>query len=126
MNRAGDLRFKRRDDCERGVELRASTSDIELRAAPAFETSLGDLHRLGLVSGVSTGDFELVLSAAQFEVVANHLGDDADEHIATSRFGRLRLRARGFGRATHATEQVQFPDRVEADTVDYEMPVCAW
>ena len=63
---------------------------------------------------------ELLLQAAQLEVVARDFRDDAHAHIVERRFEAFGRRRRGANLRANAAEEVQLPERVEASAIGRE------
>ncbi len=76
-----------------------------------------EVQRLALESEIRARDRQPLLRAAQVEIVARDFGRDEHLRVAQIRFGRLGVGAGGFRAAAHAAEQVELPERRDADVV---------
>jgi hypothetical protein len=81
--------FEIRNGGQRGGQLRLRARAVELRAATCIQASGRDAHRFALVVGVASRDGQLLLRAAQFEVVARNFGGHA--HLRGVHIGFCRL-----------------------------------
>ena len=109
-NQRRNARFGRR-------EPRGRARDVELAAAAEVEPHAREAQRLALRVEIRARDREPLLSAAQVEVRARDLGRDEHLRVAQIRFRRLRVGARGLRAAPHAPEQIELPERRDADLV---------
>ena len=96
-------------DGEGRLPLRLGPRGVELVAPARLETSAGELQRTQLVIAVALGERQLILQAAQDEVVARHLGDDADSRIAQRRNAGADVGAGRFDIAPDTAEQIELP-----------------
>jgi hypothetical protein len=106
-----------RDDRLGGVEAGLGAGDVDRVAGPGVVADLGQPQGLALGVEVAVGHGQAGLGAAQFEVVAGHLGGDG--HLGVAQVGSRRPRL-GPGRLhapADAAEQVDLPAGVEAGLV---------
>src|SRR5439155_11707483 len=55
----------------------------------------------------------------QFEIIAGDFGGDADQGVEPVGFNRRELGVGGLDGTADASEEVEFPDRIEASVVDF-------
>ena len=70
------------------------------------------------LSALRCATARLLLRAAQLEVVARDFGGHADLRRVHARFGRLHFGRARFDLAPHAAEEIQLPERIEAELVE--------
>ena len=80
----------------------AGAGDVLLFAEPGIATHLGQPQRLSLVRQAALSDRELLLQAAQLEVVARHLRRNAHPHVVD-----IGLEAVGVGRGRATCERTR-------------------
>ena len=80
---------------------------------------------LELVVGVALRERQLILQTAQDEIVARHLGDDADTRILQRRGGGADVARGRFDVAPDAAEQIELPQPIEAGLGRIELAVDA-
>ncbi len=112
-DRAADRRDARFD----GRDTRRGAGDVLLLADAGIAPDLREAQRLALVDETPLGHRELLLEAAQLEVVARHLRGHAHAHVIG-----LGLEALGVGRSrphlrADAAEHVDLPERIEAGAI---------
>jgi hypothetical protein len=104
MNRFLNASFERRNRRERQVQQRTASRNIEVGSASAAKTIIGDLKSLLLHLGIPARHGELILLAAQFEIIARDFRGETDEHIEAVGFGRGSLRVGSFHGTAHPAE----------------------
>ena len=123
MHRAPDGRLERRNTGPGGIELGLRPRGIERGAPAALQAGDGQSERLALVVGVARGDRELMLSAAQLEVVARDLGQQAHQDIVQGSLSGITLRGAGFDGAAHTAEEIELPEGIEPGVVELTIPI---
>ncbi len=64
-----------------------------------------------------------MLRAAQLEIIARDLGQQAHQDIVQGSLGGITLRGAGLDGATHAAEQIELPEGVEPGVVELTIPI---
>ncbi len=102
-------------------ELGLGTGDVEVAGQAGLVAGGGDVDRLGLDADVLAGDLDASLEAAGLNVVAGHLGDQGDQHVAPGLFRGLDV---GIGRLDRAADagpnDVDLPRGIELGVVQIE------
>ncbi len=78
----------------------------------------GQLHDLGGAFQIVIGDGDLLLHAAQFDVVARHFGEERHENIAALVFAQVDLGVARFDLAADMAPNIDFPGGVEGRLID--------
>ncbi len=114
IGRGLDARLQRGQQGLGAGHERARAGHVELARATGLEPRVGDAQRLALVHEAGLGDAQALLQAAQFQVVARHLGRHGGVRGVQASLARAHLSGGGLAGAPHATEQVELPAGDEA------------
>jgi hypothetical protein len=115
--------FEWRDGGECLVVECAGAGDVELRALATVAERYRKIQRERLVRGIARGDLQVGLHAAEFEIIGDHFGLEAETKMfevcfdsLDGGFGSLRVPA-------GCTPKVQFPRSIESGAVKTAMPI---
>lgn len=97
------------------LQPRQAALHIQLAAGAQVPARLREFLGVAQIGQGALGDVELLLGAAQLEVIARHFRGDGDLHVLQVGLLCIQIGACGFRRATLATEQVQFPGRIQTE-----------
>ena len=117
MFAGGERRAQRRHRRFDRGDAGRGTGDVLFLAKARVAAHLGQSQRLALVREAAIEHRQLLLDAAQLEVVQRHLGGDADAHAGERGLEALGVGRRGGDRRPDAAEQIELPGRVEAGAV---------
>ena len=109
----GDRKTNRRETGLDGGHACGGAGDILLLADAGVPPHLRETQRFPLVDQEAFGDGELLLQPSQLEVVAGNLGRNNHPDILERRLQPLSRRGCASHGGSHATEEVDLPERVE-------------
>ena len=113
----GDPGLQRRNARARALQLRLGARQVEVGAAAVRQPQLHQAQRVLLIRGIGLGQMQALLPAAQIGVAGRDLGRNGDLQRGQVGGTGAQVGAAGLDVATHTTEQVQLPTRVDADAV---------
>ena len=108
-------RFQQRHCGQCRFELCFGAGEVQLGAPAGVEADPGQLPGLILVVGIAQRHRELLLQAAEHEVIARHFCCYGDLGVTQARRTCLFFGARCLDAAAYAAEEVELPERIEAD-----------
>ena len=117
MTGTGNALFVLRQLRLQAGQLSASCLHVGLAAQTVQLPAAGEVHHVPLVGDQAKGHLPQYLSGAQLKVGLCDFGLERHQQVVL-RFDRLlALRVRGFDRAAHFAEQINFPRGIESQLI---------